>query len=80
VNRANLSRLRQLPGECFFYEAADRAGVDSNGERVTQVQMDRILKRFVAPVSIQLKVGDEFCLFVVRLMFIYFFRLAHKSC
>lgn len=34
--------------------------------------MDRILKRFVAPESIQLKVGDEFCLFVVQLIFISF--------
>lgn len=34
--------------------------------------MDRILKRFVAPESIQLKVGDEFCLFVVGLIFISF--------
>lgn len=41
--------------------------------------MDRMLKRFVAPGSIQLKVGDEFCLFVVRLISILF-RLAHKSC
>lgn len=59
VDRANLSRLRQLPGECFSYEAADSAGVDANGVRVTQVQMDRILKRFVAPQSIQLKVGAQ---------------------
>ncbi|KIJ07606.1 hypothetical protein PAXINDRAFT_158369 [Paxillus involutus ATCC 200175] len=59
VNRANQTRLHALPGQIIQYDATDTAGSDSNGVRVSEQQMERLLERLVAPRVIQLKVGAQ---------------------
>ncbi|KAF8139879.1 hypothetical protein EV363DRAFT_1151563, partial [Boletus edulis] len=56
VDRANESRLRALSGQAMRYTATDVPGYDSNGVRVSEQQMEKLLGRLVAPQAIQLKV------------------------
>ncbi|KAF8845463.1 hypothetical protein BDN67DRAFT_892504, partial [Paxillus ammoniavirescens] len=56
VNCANQTRLHALPGQVIQYDATDTAGSDSNGVRVSEQQMERLLERLVAPRVIKLKV------------------------
>jgi len=59
VDRANYSRLNQLPGTCESYLAMEYAGLNSKGERVGQQQMEKLLERLVVPKTIRLKVGAQ---------------------
>lgn len=59
VDNANFTRLRQLNTELHTYNAREYPGIDSNGEKVTEVKMERLLERLVIPKSIQLKVGAQ---------------------
>ncbi|KAF8898488.1 hypothetical protein BD779DRAFT_13905 [Infundibulicybe gibba] len=59
VERANTTRLAQLPGAPRQYIAHQRPGVDSKGDPVGHMQMERILERLVVPASIQLKAGAQ---------------------
>ncbi|KAH0590266.1 hypothetical protein H2248_012563 [Termitomyces sp. 'cryptogamus'] len=59
VDNANTFRLGQLKTEARIYTANDIPGTDSNGVRVTPVQMARLLERLVVPKKIHLKVGAQ---------------------
>ncbi|KAH0590267.1 hypothetical protein H2248_012563 [Termitomyces sp. 'cryptogamus'] len=60
VDNANTFRLGQLKTEARIYTANDIPGTDSNGVRVTPVQMARLLERLVVPKKIHLKVCKTF--------------------
>ncbi|KAL4069350.1 hypothetical protein J3A83DRAFT_3528256 [Scleroderma citrinum] len=51
VERANTWKLDALDGAGSRYDATDTPGIDSYGERVTIMQMERLLDRLVAPRS-----------------------------
>ncbi|KAL4068373.1 ATP-dependent DNA helicase PIF1 [Scleroderma yunnanense] len=59
VERANTWKLDALDGAGSRYDATDTPGIDSYGERVTIMQMERLLDRLVAPRSVLLKVGAQ---------------------
>ncbi|KAK7064560.1 P-loop containing nucleoside triphosphate hydrolase protein [Favolaschia claudopus] len=56
VDRVNITRLNDLPGNCETYQAHDMAGLNSKNERISTQQMDKLLERLVVPKSIGLKV------------------------
>ncbi|KAJ7169512.1 PIF1-like helicase-domain-containing protein [Mycena filopes] len=55
VDRANMMRLNQLPGECQTYMASDYSGHNSNGERISEARRDQLLNRLVVPQIVHLK-------------------------
>lgn len=57
VDGANRTRLSQLPGESQIYVAFDTTGTDLNGNKVNDVQRDRLLDRLVVPKILTLKVS-----------------------
>ncbi|KAF9229714.1 hypothetical protein BS17DRAFT_689311, partial [Gyrodon lividus] len=77
VDRANQTRLHALPGQEIQYNATDSPGSDSNGARVSEQQMERLLERLVAPRFIQLKVRPATPL---QIDFSPVCRLAPRSC
>lgn len=56
VERANCSKLDALNSPAFRYDATDIPGIDSYGKEVTNLQMQSLLDRLVAPRSLLLKV------------------------
>ncbi|KAM6498375.1 hypothetical protein JOM56_006323 [Amanita muscaria] len=59
VEATNHRRLSQLDVKSHLYNARDIPGSDSNGARVTIVQMERLLDRLVALKQVVLKVGAQ---------------------
>lgn len=59
VERANCSKLDALNSPAFRYDATDIPGIDSYGKEVTNLQMQSLLDRLVAPRSLLLKVGAQ---------------------
>ncbi|KAJ6574738.1 hypothetical protein B0H19DRAFT_934644, partial [Mycena capillaripes] len=62
VDRANNSRLNELPGDCETYVAKEYRGRDFKGERISPEKMDKLLDRLVVPKMIRLKVNFARCL------------------
>jgi len=56
VERANCSKLDALNSPAFRYDATDTPGIDSYGKEVSDLQMQSLLDRLVAPRSLLLKV------------------------
>jgi len=52
----NCSKLDALNSPAFRYDATDTPGIDSYGKEVTDVQMQSLLDRLVAPRSLLLEV------------------------
>ncbi|KIL71840.1 hypothetical protein M378DRAFT_252853 [Amanita muscaria Koide BX008] len=59
VEVTNTRRLSQLDVKSHIYHARDTPGSDSNGGRVTIMQMERLLDRLVALKQLELKVGAQ---------------------
>ncbi|CUS20186.1 LAQU0S01e00936g1_1 [Lachancea quebecensis] len=53
VERANMSRLKNLPGECHTYHAID------GGDMRDQETKEKLLSNFLAPKELRLKVGAQ---------------------
>lgn len=53
VERANMSRLKNLPGECHTYHAID------GGNLRDQETKEKLLSNFLAPKELRLKVGAQ---------------------
>jgi hypothetical protein len=56
VDRANSSRLNQLPGPPITFQAQDYPGYDSKGQHISLSTMERLLDRLVVPKTLYLKV------------------------
>ncbi|TFK36793.1 hypothetical protein BDQ12DRAFT_224622 [Crucibulum laeve] len=67
VENSNQSRLRQLPGLVYTYNANDHGGIDSRGQRISPQQTERLLERLIAPKAIHLKVGAQVMLIKVTI-------------
>ena len=59
ADRANSARLEDIASEAHTYVAEDRPEFDAFGCRVTEVPIERLLERLVAPPVVTLKVNTK---------------------
>lgn len=60
VDKANETRLKELPDKAHTYQSMDLPGRDSKGERISEQTMERLLERLIASKIISLKVSGKF--------------------